>query len=285
MLIIILAVAGILILLALLLWRTPFRVAQYQLRSERVTQPLRIVLVSDLHSQTAAGIGDNRKNIAQAVREQQPDLILLAGDIIDDRAPVDGAQSFLADIQGICPIYYVTGNHEYRSRKIEEFREIIRGYGIMILEDSFETITIHGNTLHLGGIDDPAKRKYEDPSYSQSDSMRDAFGEFNRLPGYRLLLSHRPERIDHYEEYAFDLVLSGHAHGGQIRIPGLFPEGLFCSGQGLFPENTGGLYEHDNLTHIVCAGASNYGIPVPRIYNPTEIVVVELGPEDTRSVP
>ena len=258
----------VLIILAIFAFYNGHILRRYPLSSEKLAGPLRIVLISDLHS-------DYNKRLVSLIKEQSPDIMLLAGDIIDDMAPIDGALKFLEEISGLCPTYYVTGNHEYWSGDIAGMREIIERYGITILSDEYERITVNNSDLIIAGIDDPAKAKYEDSRYSQALSMKNAFSMLPDEDAYKILIAHRPERIEDYKPYGFDLVVSGHAHGGQWRIPFIL-NGLYVPNQGLFPKYAGGLYSHDKLTHIISRGCGN-NVYLPRIFNPPEIVVIELG--------
>ena len=232
---------------------------------------IKIVLISDLHSTI---FGKNQSVLIDMVREIEPDLIILSGDIIDDVVPVTGTRLLLSGISGMAPIYYVTGNHEYRSRKIHGIREELMSYGVIILSDSYVKIEINNNEIIIAGVDDPDKKIYETPNYNQNESMENAFRELDKEPLYKILIAHRPERIESYKRYSFNLVLSGHTHGGQVRFPPLI-NGLFAPHQGFFPKYSGGIYTHGNLKHIVSRGLS-VTPGLPRIFNPPELVVVIL---------
>ena len=232
---------------------------------------IKIVLISDLHSTI---FGKDQSVLIDMVKEIVPDLIILSGDIIDDIVPVTGTRLLLSGISGMAPIYYVTGNHEYRSRKIHGIREELMSYGVIILSDSYVKIEINNNEIIIAGVDDPDKKIYETPNYNQNESMENAFRELDKEPLYKILIAHRPERIESYKRYSFNLVLSGHTHGGQVRFPPLI-NGLFAPHQGFFPKYSGGIYTHGNLKHIVSRGLS-VTPGLPRIFNPPELVVVVL---------
>ncbi len=243
----------------------------YRLSSEKIEAPVKIVVITDLHSHV---YGKNQRDIITRITKQSPDIILLVGDIIDDIEPVEGAKIFLENVVKICPTYYVTGNHEFWSRNIKGCRDIVEKNGIMVLSDEYREIELNGNKIIVAGIDDPAKTYYEDNNYDQLTSMKNAFSKIRGNTAYKILLAHRPEYIEAYNLFDFDLVVSGHAHGGQIRIP-FIVNGLFAPNQGLFPKYAGGVYRHGPLTHIVSRGVSiNYKLP--RIFNPPEITVIEL---------
>lgn len=130
--------------------------------------------------------------------------------------------------------------------------------------------------LIVAGVDDPDRKDYEDENYSQKASIQKAFAPLQEIAGYKILMAHRPELIETYLPFGFDLVVSGHSHGGQVRIPFLV-NGLWAPDQGGFPKYAGGMYTHDKLTHIVSRGIS-FNPKLPRIFNPPEIVVIRLNP-------
>jgi len=235
---------------------------------------IKIVLISDLHStifkKDQSVLIDMIKNIA-------PDLVVLSGDIADDEVPITGTHLLLSGISGMVPIYYVTGNHEYWSHNIQGIRQELMSYGVIILSDSYEKIEIKNNEIIIAGIEDPDKKLFETPDYNQNDSMERAFRELDNVPLYKILIAHRPENIEIYRKYSFNLILSGHTHGGQVRLPPLI-NGLYAPNQGLFPKYPGGMYKHENLTHIISRGLS-INPRLPRIFNPPELVVVVIQKE------
>ena len=255
---------------------SPLTVTRYEVASPDIPPGcgVRAVLIADLHSYI---FGKNQSELIEKIKNQQPDIIFLAGDIIDDKAHRAGALEFLDGIKNLCPAYYVPGNHEYWSGDIKNIRDIVEAYGIKIISDRYETVQINGAMLLIAGSDDPAKMHYEDESYNNLNALRDAFKSIGDEPGYKILLAHRPENIDEYSGLGFDLALTGHAHGGQIRIPFLLPGGLYAPSQGLFPKYTGGLYKSGGMTQIVSRGLS-VELQKPRFFNPPEIVVIDIIP-------
>jgi len=234
---------------------------------------IKIVLISDLHSTIH---GKDQCILINKVKDINPDLIVLSGDIFDDIVPMTGTLLLLAGISGIAPIFYVTGNHEYMSNSIKRIRKELASYGITILSDNYTIIKIKNTEIIIAGLDDPFKEKYETPYYNQKESMEIAFRELDKIRLYKILIAHRPERIEDYKKYSFDLILSGHAHGGQIIIP-YFINGLYAPNQGLFPKYAGGIYIHGNKTHIISRGLSINPL-LPRIFNPPELVVIIIEP-------
>jgi len=229
---------------------------------------IKIVLISDLHSTIH---GKDQTVLIDKIKSVNPDLVVLSGDIFDNVVPMTGTQLLLSGIYGIAPIYYVTGNHEYWG-DIQAIREELISYGVIILSDNYTLKKINNNEIIIAGIDDPEKKIYETPNYDQNASMENAFRELDEIPLYKILIAHRPEMIEEYKKYSFDLVLSGHTHGGQVRIPFIL-NGLYSPNQGIFPKYAGGLYTHGNLTHIISRGLL-FNPRLPRTFNPPELVII-----------
>jgi predicted MPP superfamily phosphohydrolase len=229
------------------------------------------VLISDLHSTI---FGKDQSVLIDKIKQQNPDLIVLTGDIFDDVVPIDGTQLLLAGISDTSPIYYVTGNHEFWTFRIQELREELSKYGVIILSDEYKKIEIKDNEIILAGIEDPDKKLYETPDYDQNKVMETQFRELDDIPAYKILLAHRPEKIKYYQTFSFNLILSGHTHGGQVRIPGII-NGLYAPHQGIFPKYAGGIYRYTHSVHIISRGLS-ISPRLPRIFNPPELVVIIL---------
>lgn len=248
-------------------------VRKYIIESDKLeeNQSARIVLVSDLHSHI---YGDNQKKIARLIRKQNPDIIALAGDIADDVAPIEGSKLFLTAIRNIAPAYYVTGNHEFYYEDIDFIKSTFRKYGVKVLENNYEEIDINGAKFIIGGVDDPEIDSYKKVDFDWIGEMKETFSKLEDQPGYKILLSHRPEFVEVYKTIPMDLVLSGHSHGGQIRIPFLI-NGILAPNQGWFPKYAGGLYKHDEFTHVISRGVS-INPKLPRIFNPPEVVVIDI---------
>ncbi len=246
---------------------------RYEINTDKLNpgECIRIVLISDLHNHV---YGDKQSKIISLIQKQNPDIIALAGDIADDQVPIVGTELFLAGIQGMAPVYYVTGNHEFWSSDIKNIKDIIGRYGVTILEHNYERVKVGNSSIIIGGVDDPDIVDFEQADFDWEGELYNGFSHLTDYPEFKVLLSHRPELIDVYLKTDFDLVLSGHSHGGQVRIP-LILNGLYAPDQGWFPKYAGGMYSHDNLTHIVSRGVS-YNPRMPRIFNPPEIAVVDI---------
>ena len=258
---------------AVLVWAgldTSLTVQTYTVESGKVDAPVRLALLTDLHS---CDYGEGQRELLEAVEEQDPDLVLLGGDIVDDgpEIPEERALDTVEALAERWPTYYVTGNHEYRTGRAEEIKELIAGRGAVVLEGTCGLVTVGGQTLQICGVDDPAvgaavwQRQLENVTAALEGDV------------CSILLSHRPERVEDYTGRGFDLVLSGHAHGGQWRIP-VLGAGLIAPNQGLFPRYTGGTYDLEGTTLVVSRGLARESTRIPRLYNPPEVVIIELAP-------
>lgn len=244
------------------------KVVSYEIESEKVSNDFRMVLITDLHS---CDYGKQQNILLDEIQRQEPDLVLLGGDIIDDELPRENAKEFLAAISEQYPCFYVSGNHEIRTREIDSIKKLIRSYGITVLEGTGIPFEINGQTTTIFGLDDP---DIGEEIFEQQ--LEDCAKSIDKN-SFSVLLSHRPERIEEYRFLGFDLILSGHAHGGQWRIPGIM-NGLLAPHQGFFPSYAGGLYKFEDTTMIVSRGLAKESTRVPRIFNRPELVVIHVIP-------
>lgn len=244
-------------------------VRRYTVEFESIDAPVRVALITDLHS---CRYGTEQRTLLEAIHGEAPDLVLLGGDLFDkDTDPVHTEQ-LLRGLQGRYPVYAVMGNHDLDDgdkADVEYRKELYDRYGVTLLSGQTAALTFRGQTVLLGGVQDPAgsKKKFDAQLEQLAEEMGDA--------PCSLLLSHRPEYYDRYRALGFDLVLCGHAHGGQWRIPGLL-NGLYAPHQGLFPEHAGGIFREDGTTMIVSRGLARETTLVPRIFNRPELVILEL---------
>lgn len=233
----------------------------------------RIVQLSDLHSKF---FGDNQKELVSKVKAAKPDIIVITGDMVDDEDRDGQAYLDLIDgIAGLAPVYCVTGNHEPWTGKHNVLESKLKLKGAKILRNGSDTIERGGSKITILGIDDPLLRETHEKIEAGLVISREIEDAASRsgLKDFNILLSHRPEFISIYSEHDIDLTFSGHAHGGQIRLP--FIGGLYAPNQGFFPKYTSGKYEKGNSTMVVSRGLGNSVIP-QRLFNRPEIVVVEM---------
>ena len=249
------------------------RTVNYTVETNKVTKPIRIALITDLHS---CKYGKGQRVLIKAIKKQNPDIVLLGGDICDDRIPHDNTKLLLKEIANKYPCFYVSGNHEYWSGEIDEIKSIISSFGVKVLEGDCEKVVVNNQIINISGIDDPEEETYKNNKnafYSQLETCERKVDKRY----FHILLAHRPQYIKTYLEYGFNLVLSGHAHGGQWRIPG-FLNGLYAPDQEWFPKYAGGLYELENGKMIVSRGLSRESTRVPRIFNRPELVIIDISP-------
>ena len=244
--------------------------AHYPLDTPVSGGQVRIVFISDLHD---CAYGEEMADLIAAVDRQQPDLVLLGGDLFSDGDASPNTVRFLEEIAGKYPCYYVTGNHEYRGGEgaFASRMAVLERLGIRRLSGQMVSLDVNGIRLNLCGVDDPV-------AWDSASGFEEQLRGVAALPrngAYTILLTHRPEYMDLYAACGFDLVLAGHTHGGQWRFP-LLLNGVYASGQGYFPEYAGGKYEQDGTVMIVGRGVTRRSAKLPRIYNPPELVIVDL---------
>lgn len=249
-------------------------IRRYEIITDKMTENIRIALITDLHS---CRYGKDEKELIRAIDSQNPDMILLGGDICDDKISDDNVEFLLKGIADRYPCYYVTGNHEYWSGRIDDMLELFRSYGVTVLNGSCDIPEIRDRQLMICGITDPDAMRYTEDGMVLGLQL-DAAAEAIDRDYYTILLTHRPELIGLYQQYPFDLILSGHAHGGQWRLPGVV-NGLFAPDQGFLPEYAGGVYKLPDTTMIVSRGLARESTPIPRIFNRPELVIVTLTPD------
>lgn len=247
-----------------------------------ISSEFKIVHLSDLHNKQ---FGKDNRTLYQSVLDCQPDLIVFTGDLIDDSsANVENAASFLSRLNTQIPVIYIPGNHEHRGDKFEEIIAALKSTGITVLINELVEIPIKDNQITILGLDENqgAFRDYyqrKKGGYSYHD-YTDLFATLAQHEGFKLLLSHYPENFSaigdaSYQKYDFDLMLAGHAHGGQFRLPLIGP--VIAPGQGFFPKYTEGMHgEHPKL--IISRGLGNSGFPF-RLFNFPEIVEITVTPK------
>lgn len=243
---------------------------EYTISSEKLPEAFdgkKIVQISDLHN---AMFGNNQKSLIEKVEKAEPDAIFITGDLIDsERYDLDTALILVDALVEMSDVYFVTGNHEVAVNKLEDIKAALVERGVIYLENEAVEWEVDGEVLQIAGIHDPLMDMY----YRDEEYTRDAIATASLTDDFTLLLAHRPEQIAVYADNEIDVVFSGHAHGGQVRIPGL--GGLFAPGQGWFPRMTEGIFENRETQLVLSRGLGNSGFPL-RILNLPEIVSVTL---------
>ena len=255
----------IIVITCYLIWENnQIQITNYTAQSSKLPEifnGFRIAQISDLHN---AQFGKDNVRLLEKLKSTKPDIIVLTGDLIDSRhTNTEIAISFAENACKIAPTYYIPGNHESRIDNIQSFYQDLKSVGVILLLDNNEVITKETDSICIAGVIDPAFKTNEEWFSSLEYSVTN-----DNI--YTVLLSHRPEL---FEDYNADLVLTGHAHGGQVRIP--YIGGIFAPAQGFLPEYDSGLYVKKDTTMIVNRGVGNSLFPV-RVNNPPEIVVIQL---------
>lgn len=249
-------------------------ITEIKIKSDKIPEAFtgyRIIHLSDLHSKE---FGDEQARLIEKVKHLKPDVIFMTGDMVDanrynEQATIKIAKQLAREY----PIYFVTGNHEAESGRYESFEKKLKEHNINILRNENAKLTKDSQHIYVLGIDDPLfQAGVDDELNIIRNEIRSASEGIDKNE-FHMLLSHRPEHFPIYVEEGVNLVFSGHAHGGQVRLP--FIGGLVAPGQGLFPEYTAGKHKQDDTAMIVSRGLGNSIIP-QRVFNCPEIVVVEL---------
>jgi len=269
---------AILVLLLWTLWgNTALTVTEYTIQNSKIPSAFdgfRIAQVSDLHN---AQFGADNEKLLALLADTKPDMIAITGDLIDSRnTDIDTALQFVREAVKIAPCYYVTGNHEARIAEYDTLRDGLIELGVTVLEDGHCELTSQSEKIKLIGINDPSFST--DYLLGDAESIIDSKLQMLHETDdpFTILLSHRPELFQIYVKNNIGLALTGHAHGGQIRLPHF--GGLFAPNQGFFPEYDSGLFTDSNTQMIVSRGIGNSLFPF-RINNRPEVILIELKSE------
>lgn len=271
-------IALLVVLAACFVWiywsNTAIQTTGISIRSEKLPKAFNgfiIVHISDLHN---AAFRAGQGGLLKKVKAAKPDMVAITGDLIDSRrTDIEEAMKFIRGATKITPVYYVTGNHESRISEYPGLEKRMEEAGVVVLRNKGTTLEREGDCIQLMGLDDPNFMS-KGRTVSQASVAEAALKNMRSGgSGYVVLLSHRPELFDVYASNGIDLVLSGHAHGGQVRLP--FVGGLIAPHQGLFPRYTAGVYTKKQTSMVVSRGLGNSAAPI-RINNRPELVVITL---------
>lgn len=248
--------------------RDDLEISRYEVKSQKLPESFdgfKIVQLSDLHG---AEFGEDGMGLVEKVEELEPDIIALTGDFVTDEGDLAAVEKLAARLTELCPVYFVSGNHEFGSGLAVKVRNILERAGVKYLSNEYLTISRGEDEILLGGVEDPLAYadmlSPDELAQKMNDAAPDAF---------KILLGHRNYWMTEYPELPVDLIFCGHAHGGLIRIPGV--GGLIGTDRRLFPDFDAGEYNNGRYTLIVSRGLGN-SVPIPRVFNRPEIVCVEL---------
>lgn len=269
----ILPVLAILVILTLIALDERLILRTYTVASPKLTAEVRLAVVTDFHS------SDNADDVVAMVASCAPDAVLLVGDLLDDdtqNRPTERTLSLMRQLSAQYPCYYVSGNHEAWTGEMDALYQQTEEAGVTVLRMSSGVLTVRGQRIALCGIPDPYEMVFSGAPDTE-EQLRQALEDVDSAD-FTVLLAHRPELLAKYAQFPLDLVVSGHAHGGQVRIPGVL-NGLYAPNQGWFPKLAGGAYTQDGTTLIVSRGLA-VRTRLPRIFNRPEVVLVRCVPAE-----
>ena len=269
----ILPVLAILVVLTLIALDERLTLRTYTVASPKLTAEVRLAVVTDFHS------SDNADDVVAMVASCAPDAVLLVGDLFDDdtqNRPTERTLSLMRQLSAQYPCYYVSGNHEAWTGEMDALYQQTEEAGVTVLRMSSGVLTVRGQRIALCGIPDPYEMVFSGAPDTE-EQLRQALEDVDSAD-FTVLLAHRPELLAKYAQFPLDLVVSGHAHGGQVRIPGVL-NGLYAPKQGWVPKLAGGAYTQDGTTLIVSRGLA-VRTRLPRIFNRPEVVLVRCVPAE-----
>lgn len=269
----ILPALAILVILTLIALDERLILRTYTVVSPKLTAEVRLAVVTDFHS------SDNAEKVAAMVASCAPDAVLLVGDLFDDdtqNRPTERTLSLMRQLSALYPCYYVSGNHEAWTGEMDALYQQTEKAGVTVLRMSSGVLTVRGQRIALCGVPDPYEMVFSGAPDTE-EQIRQAMENADSAD-FTVLLAHRPELLAKYAQFPLDLVVSGHAHGGQVRIPGVL-NGLYAPNQGWFPKLAGGAYTQNGTTLIVSRGLA-VRTRLPRIFNRPEVVLVRCVPAE-----
>lgn len=225
----------------------------------------RIVQISDLHGKT---FGNDQERLIKAVQDAQPDIIAITGDLVDNDSQIPNLPTLLHGLTALAPTYYITGNHEW-SLDMDSLTATLTACGVVILDNQFVPLTQNGQTILLAGFADPLG-PYDQPTPAQvMAQLRQTYGDCTVVGLY-----HRNDKLEEFASLSVDLLLSGHGHGGIIRLP--FIGGLLDTNRNLFPQYDAGLYASGTTQMIVSRGLGGTNGLDFRLFNRPHLPVLVL---------
>lgn len=268
--------AAVLLLILFLYGENNFiGVTTYKVSSDKLPNNIgtyRIVQLSDLQSKE---FGRDQRPLVRKVHKLKPDIIVVTGDLVDSgHYDEEASYTMMKAVVEIAPVYFITGNHEYAAREYPFLEKRLIEAGIHVLRNEHTLIEAGDGLIRLIGVDDPIFNQKEDGDVAKIEAhLNEALDGIGHPEAFTILLSHRPELFHVYADYGMDLSLSGHAHGGQFRIP--FVGGVYSPEQGFWPKYSEGKHRLGSSELIVSRGLGNSVFP-QRLFNRPEIVSIEL---------
>jgi predicted MPP superfamily phosphohydrolase len=237
-------------------------VSRYEVADEKIATPVKIAVLADLHCRP---FGKNQKKIMEIIDREKPDLVVIPGDLFDTDRDYEISFSLINRLKEYL-VYFTTGNHDTYLPEINDLEERLKEEGVRVLEDASDIFACGDTEVEILGMSDHGRKPVFTPE--QIEHMY-------HTGNYRILISHRPGYTDWYRKIPVDLILCGHAHGGQFRIP-FTHQGIIAPQQGLFPKYTEGKHDLNGRTLIISRGLASGDPHIPRLYNNPEIVIVTL---------
>ncbi|EGT3600344.1 phosphoesterase [Clostridium perfringens] len=242
-----------------------------------IGKDINVVHLSDLHGKE---FGKNNEKLKRLILKEKPDLVVATGDMIDSSLKnMEGVIDFLSDLSKGVKVIYISGNNEQRCKKAEYIFESLKSKGVIVLRNEIITLSLNGVKVNILGMFEKPKGdlhsslKKINGSYAYEDSHK-LFKRLEGLEGLKIVLSHYPELFEaKYSKYNFHIMFSGHAHGGQVRIP-IVKRGLISPGQGFFPKYTEGI--HGNKNKLIISRGLGNSTKITRLFNRPEIVNVKI---------
>lgn len=250
-------------------------ITDYEISSAKINNDVNIVMIADVHDQHCKV----KDKIVNRIEQLEPDIILCVGDIIDNESESDRITiEFLNSLSEISDVYMSLGNHELEYFDSKQLIENIKNIGVKVLDKEYQDIEVNGNMIRIGGMYDYAFSQ-ETGDIDQETMKSDVYNyltEMKQTPSFQLMMAHRPDSFIFGKAYKwdFDLVVSGHYHGGQVILP--YVGGLYAPELGWFPEVDYGHYKLKDMDMIVTRGISSSNETFPRFNNPPEIVSITL---------
>lgn len=255
-------------------------VRNYEYQSEKLGsgQEINVAVLSDLHDHE---FGEENEKLVKKIKEQEPDLILLDGDILnEDSENADVPCALIWKLKDVAPVYFSLGNHEvsYMENGHTDLVGQLESAGAVVLDESYEDIEVNGVQLRLGGLYDYAfALDGNDDAKNTPEPVKSFLEDYQNTDRLKLMMAHRPESFcfgNASSVWDVDLVISGHIHGGQVVLPIL--GGLYGGDQGWFPEYVHGMYQKDDMNIFVTSGLGSHHQLLPRFWNRPEIAMIEI---------